>query len=221
MPLSPAQVKALKRKAADNSLEVEHLLKVATLGDASDAPLLRQLKVEHDWSDTGREGNDKVVPFGLWCDVVCCYLKHGYLGIVEMAHHDEDLLDFCFGLLEDVKTLESVSALLAIGGPVVEHPRTDQALSLKLAKAFNLLLSFNGAPSIDEATTSVIREFLHRLLNQDLAEAQRATCVCALRGVGDATSLELIQGLPSFSGSWVGLEASACKQIMKRLHPRK
>jgi hypothetical protein len=41
MGLTAAQRRTLSRKAADNSLEVEHLVKVAELGDAADASSFR------------------------------------------------------------------------------------------------------------------------------------------------------------------------------------
>jgi hypothetical protein len=64
---------------------VEHLLKVATIGDATDAPFLRALKAEHGWSESGREGRARVVPFGRWSDTVCRFLEDGYKGLVQLA----------------------------------------------------------------------------------------------------------------------------------------
>jgi hypothetical protein len=40
------------------------LLKVAALGDASDAPLLRQLKAKYGWPDTNQLGRNLIVPLG-------------------------------------------------------------------------------------------------------------------------------------------------------------
>ena len=104
MGLTTAQRRTLSRKAVDNSLEVEHLLKVATIGDAADAPFLRVLKGEHGWSDTGREGRKLVVPFGRWADTVCRFLEDGYLGLVQAAKDPPDAADFCVSVLEELKT---------------------------------------------------------------------------------------------------------------------
>src|SRR5262245_33962022 len=100
MGLTAAQRRALSRKAADNSLEVEHLVKVAVLGDATDAPFLRALKGEHGWSDTGREGRKLVVPFGRWADTVCRFLEDGYPGLVQAAK-ESDGAEFCVSVLEE------------------------------------------------------------------------------------------------------------------------
>jgi hypothetical protein len=217
MGLSAGQRRTLSRKAANNSLEVEHLLKVAMTGDATDAPFLRTLKEEHGWSDTGREGRVRVVPFGRWSDSVCRFLEDGYAGLVQLAGKSTKAAEFCISVLEEVKTPESVAALLAIGGPLIAHPEENVRLAILIADAINLLLSFKGGPVIDASVEQQVREFLHRLLAGELSEVQRASVVCALRGVGDITSVALIGSLSPFRGCWAGLEQSAARQIKQRL----
>lgn len=216
MGLTVAQRRTLSRKAADHSLEVEHLLKVATIGDAADVPFLRALKDEHGWSDTGREGRKRVVPLGRWVDAVCRFLEEGSAGLIRMAGETTGAVDFCIGVLEEVRTPESVSALLAIGGMAIEHPEKDLKLAVRVADGFNSLLSFKGGTTVSPIVERHVRDFLHRLLSLVLTVEQRATAVCALRGVGDATSVNVIAGLPPFQGDWAGLEATATKQIKRR-----
>jgi len=221
MGLTAAQRRTLSRMAADNSLQVEHLVKVADLGDATDAAFLRALKGEHGWSDTGREGRDLVVPLGRWADTVCRFLEDGCPGLVQAANDSPDAHEFCVSVLEELKTAASVSAILAIGGPVIERPVLDVKLAVRLANGFNLLLSFKGAPAIAAEVERRVREFLHRLLAVELSEVQCASVVCALRGVGDAESAALVASLPPFRGSWAGLEQSAVRQIKQRLRRAK
>src|SRR5262245_42286859 len=217
MGLTAGQRRTLSRKAAENSLEVEHLLKVAAIGDAADAPFLHALKCEHAWPDTGRVGRSLVVPLGRWADTVCRFLEDGYSGLVAMAGEIVGASEFGIGLLEEIRTPESVSAVLAIGRAVIEQPAIDVHLAVRMADAFNLLLSFNGAPTVTPTVEHEIREFLHRLLDIELLEVQRASVVCALRGVGDATSADLVASLPPFRGNWAGLEASAARKIKRRV----
>ncbi len=221
MGLTAAQRRTLSRKAADNSLEVEHLVKVAELGDASDAPFLRALKEEHSWSDTGQEGSKLVVPFGRWAETICRFLEDGYPGLVQASRDSAEATEFCVSVLEELKTAASVSAILAIGGPVLERPLANVKLAARLANAFNLLLSFKDAPLIAPAVERKVRELLHRLLAAELSEVQRASVVCALRGVGDAESVALVASLPPFQRSWAGLEQSAVRQIKQRLRRAK
>ena len=216
MALSDGQRRTLARRAADNSLEVEHLLRVAAIGDAADVPFLRTLQAKSGWSDSDHEGDTRVVPFGRWADVVCRFLEDNYAGLVRLAGELPGLAEFCIAVLEELRTQESASALLAVGGPVVERPATDLGLAIRLASGFNLLLSFKDRPRVRPDVEREIRGFLHRLLAAELTEAQRATVVCALRGVGDADSMALIAGMPPFGGSWAGLERAASVQIARR-----
>jgi hypothetical protein len=218
--LPSSVVRSLKKKAADNSLEVEDLLKVAARGDASDAMFLRRLKDEHAWSDSGLEHGARVVPFGQWVNVICCYLERGYGGLVDLAGvgtGGDDVAGLCVGLLEELNTPASVTALLAMGGNIIERPETDLVHTLRLARAFNRLLSFKDAPAVDMVSVAKIREFLHRALALELSEAERATFVYALRGVGDNESLRLIGELPRFQGPYAGLGESASGAIKKNL----
>jgi hypothetical protein len=215
MALTAAQRRTLSRKAADNSLEVEHLVKVAELGDVTDAPFLRALKEEHGWSDTGRD------PFGRWADTVCRFLEDGYPGLVHAAKDSGEAAEFCVSVLQELKTAASVSAILAIGGPLIERPAANVKRAVRFADGFNLLLSFKGAPAIAPEVERKVREFLHRLLAVELSEVQRASVVCALRGVGDAESATLIRSLPPFRGNWVGVEQAAVRQIEQRVRRAK
>ena len=217
MALTDTQRRTLQRKAADNSLEVEHLVKVASIGDAKDASFLRTLKTEHKWSDTGREGRARVVPFGRWTEAVCRFLEEGYAGVVRMAGEGPGAVDFCVAILVEMKTPESVAALLTIGGPVIGKPGLDVQLATLLASSFNRLLCFKDRATVNEEVERRVRQFLHQLLVVNLTEAQRAAAVCALRGVGDAESIALIERLPPFRGPWAGVEQQTIRQIKQRL----
>ncbi len=220
MPLSTAQQRTLARRAANNTLEVEHLLRVLVVGDAADAPFLRRLSSEHGWSDARQVGRRRVVPFGCWADAVCRYLEGGSAAVVQMSRESPSLVEFCLGVLEEVNTAESVSAILEVGDAVVESPASDVARAARLADGLNLLLSFKGAPAVSATVEWQVRDFLHRLLNTGLTEAQRTSVVCALRGVGDQESVDRIAELPPFRGSWAGVEQMTVKQVRLRLRRR-
>jgi hypothetical protein len=217
LPLSKSQVRYLKRRAADNSVEVEYLLKIAAAGDASDAALLRSLKAEHGWSDSGFKGRARVGPLGRWADTVCCYLEAGYEELVRLARRSAGHRDFCIAVLESLKTSQSVSALLKIGGRLIERPASDPAQAVKLANALNMLQGYPGAPEIGKSTEARVRRFLHRLLEADLSEVERALCVCALGDFGDAGSVERIARLPEFKYPWASVKKVVSRQIERRL----
>jgi hypothetical protein len=220
VPLSTAQQRALARKAGNNTLEVEHLLRVLSTADATDAPFIRSLSTEYGWSVTGVVGRRRVVPFACWADAVCRYLEGGCAAVVRMSQESPSMIEFCLGVLEEVKTAESVSAMLEVGSAEVELPVSDVPRAVRIADGLNLLLSFKGAPAVSPTVELQVRDFLHRLLDTELTEAQRASVVCALRGVGDQESVDRIAALPPFKGSWAGVEQTSTKQILQRLRQR-
>ncbi len=188
--------------------------------DASVGPVLRELAARHAWSHKEFIGKTRVVPLGRWAEVVSEYLERGHAGVVALAkgvRTRETHAAMCIDLLSELHVPESVAALKAIGKPVWTRPANDLALSLWLVNAFNLLLSFENAPEIDDATRKSVREFLHRVLVLGHDDSTRASVVCALRGVGDARSVELIKRVPAFAHPWAGLERLALRQIERRL----
>lgn len=215
--MTKSQRQRLSRRAIDLSLEVEHLLFVAPHGAAADVPFLRELKEKHAWSMTGKQGRARVVPFGMWCEALCRFWERGYRGLAKFAGESSRTQYFAVSILEHIKTPESVQTLLEIGRTIGAHPTRDLPRAVELASGFNFLLSFKGSPAIAPPVERRVRDFLHRLLAQKLNEAQRATVVCALRGVGDTESLHLIAALPKFTGCWAKLELTAARQIRQRL----
>ena len=106
-------------------------------------------------------------------------------GLVAMAGETAGAAEFCIGLLEEIRTPESASAVLAISRTLIGQPAIDVPLAVRMADAFNLLLSFNGALAVAPTVEDAAREFLHRSLDVELLEVQLASAVCALRGVGN------------------------------------
>jgi hypothetical protein len=216
MALTPAQIKLLKRRSADDSLEVENLLKVASCGSAADAALLRQLKADHRWSNSGKSGGSLVVPFGRWADTICCFLEEGHDGLVRLAHRDRKFTEFCMAVLEEVKAPAGVEAVLAIGKGVQANP----ALTRKVVYALNMLVGGADAVAVDAALAERAREMLHPLLKAARTEFDRASVVGALAHAGDAETLAILETLPPFRQKFGG-QRWALKQINARLRGRK
>ncbi len=217
MALTDSQRGTLSRKATDGRLEVEDLLRVAVTGGAADVPFLRSLEARCGWSYTGKKGRGRVVPLGRWSEVVCRFLEGGCNGLVRLSRESTEAPEFCLSVLESVRTPESVAAVAEIAGQVLDRPQSDVRLATRLAEGFNRLLSGKGGPAVGADVERRIREFLHRLLALDLTEAQRASAVCALRGVGDEESLAVIAAQPPLRGCWAGVETAAARAIRLRL----
>jgi hypothetical protein len=219
MPSLDAKLASLRRKAAADDVEVEHLTAFAAAGDARAVPVIRELQREHGWPHSNRQGKSLVVPLGRWADVVCVYLEGGCDALVAYARRREpDSFDFAASVLEELKSAAAVGAMAELARGLVKRLPERLGDGVRLASAINLALSFKKPPAMDPVTCGELRSFLHRLLSNELPQEARASVVCALRGVGDEESIRIIDGLPKFHGPWAGLEAIASKAIRKRLH---
>jgi hypothetical protein len=128
--------------------------------------------------------------------------------------------EFAISLIETIQSSESVDALIKICGSALAEPSRNVELSLRAAEAFNLLLSFSKSPSIEPGTELSVRKFLHRMLSLQLTEPARAIVICALRGVGDGESVELLKAEQPLQAPWADTIALATKAIRKRMKPR-
>lgn len=208
---------ALRRRAANGTLEVEHLLALAVQRDPAAATFIQELATEFAWPRENKINGELVAPLGRWAEVVCAYLAGGCQALIAYARQPEqDAARFAIGVLEELKNPQSVSALAALAADFRKAPPR-LSDSLDLADAINSNLSFKGAPKVSNEDTTVLRDFLHELLHTNLTAAESARVVCALRGVGDERSIRIVSELPPFADQWAGLEAIVCKAIRKRL----
>lgn len=226
MALSELQMRKLNRMAAKDLLEVEHLLKVARIGDSSDVQFLQSLKTTNSWSDSGIENGVLVVPFGRWTEVVCAFLEGGYDRLISLATDPDtfdDYCEFCIAALEELRTPQSVLALMDIAQGIETIPTRHKAVSVaaKIASALNLILSLKGAPSIYPHIEDTVREFLHTLLIADLEEHELASVIYALRGVGDELSIHKITALPPLNYPFEGAQKASIRAIKKRVKQRR
>lgn len=220
MPSVEAVAKKLRQKAEQNTLEVEHLLALARTGNQAFVAVIRGLQAEQNWSHESFLDGQRVVPFGSWADVVCRYLEEGCGGVATLGTSPAtrgDFAPFCIALLEEIRTADSVAALLQICGDLVDRPEANLPLAIKCAGAFNNLLSFKSAPLIEETCRSQVRCFLHKLMALDLPNPQRGLVICALRGVGDESSIALINSGPALTDAWSGTDKGAVREIQRRL----
>ena len=216
-----SELTTLRRKSGRHSVEVEDLLKFAILGDAKAVPVIRELESKHGWSRSDHNNNVRIVPMARWADVVCEYLSGGCNALVAYARKaDTDSLNFSISVLEVLKSTESAIALKELSSDVVRALPDRLIDAIQISDGINLTFSFKNAPDISKDTECELRTFLHRILKQDLRSHDRARVVCALRGVGNEESIQIISGLEQFDGAWSGLQAIACDAIRKRLKKR-
>jgi hypothetical protein len=184
--------------------------------DAGFGEFLLGLARDLDWSEEGVVHGRRVVPLLRWATVVAAFHEKGLPGLIDLIQRDNMPARFVFAVLEEIKSVESVQAVLEILGDTRRNPGSEMELANRAATTINLLLSFDGRPELPNEMETEVREFLHALLRLDLSELDRASAVLALRGVGDETSLELIKNF-KFDGAWADTVSTTRRSICRRV----
>ena len=220
----------LTRRAKADDVRVEDLIALAVLGDPSVVTVLEDLKRIHRWPDSGLipGSSSRLVPLGRWCFYVCEYLRQGCERMTELAldareralSRQDGLGDnggFALGILEEIKTVESFRAVIGIARSVMASPTFNVEMAVKCAQSLNLLNLAKPPIDLGSEDRADAREFLHAMLEEDLPTAQLGIVYCALRGVGDSTSILLLCKRPPLPDHWSGVEKQAIRSIRKRL----
>jgi hypothetical protein len=209
-------ITSIKKRARAGTLDVEHLLKEAIHPGDALADALDALSVELEWGAAVlSEQANPVVPLGAWAKVVSVYCREGYRGLVRLSD-DACLATFVIGLLEELKTEDALDALcMAFHGPI-GAPCRDNKISLRIASALNLMLSFKPALAVDSIRAAALRAFLCTLYGCADSEAQRATALLALRGIGDESSAGFAVS-KRLRSPWQDVPRLVAKHIRKRL----
>jgi hypothetical protein len=217
MALTKAQIATLKRKAADNSLEVEHLLKITTTGDVSAVPLLAELASMHRWSHTGWEDGSRVVPFAKWVEAISVYLTDGCDGLVTYAQRAPcDSWSFALAVLESVRTPVALLAIAELAEAVHDQIDERPADAQNVVYAISNTIRAKDAPLVPEHVRVRLRDFLHAVLASSLAEAWIAIAIAALGRTGDASSVPIIANVRPLGEIWSAAPKRALREIKKR-----
>ncbi len=210
-------LQSLRRKALENSLEVEHILRAARKGVPGLSAELANLTHLCGWSFTTHlPDGTHVVPFAKWAAVASAYADHGFAGLRRLAA-DEDSAPYVIGLLEELNTSDAIDALLTLFANSLEEPSTNQATTYRLVKAINLMFSVKSSPTSAAKQRQVCAKFLNKMLLLSGSNAQRALVMYAMRGTGDASCLEALSTVQDTEPPYVGAKAAAIKAIQKRL----
>lgn len=217
MSLTKSQISTLKRKAADNSLEVEHLLKVACVGDATNIQLLRELSSKHNWSYSGREKGYRVVPFAKWVEAVSVYLDGGVDALVNYAcQPGGESWTFALAIFESMRSTVSIDALVKLVDFCLQSLRERKELAQKLIHVFAVITAGKNPPRIAERDRVRLRDFIYTFLRSPADDVWVGTAVVVLERIGNLTSIPLIDSLPPLSYPWEKVAARARRRIRVR-----
>jgi hypothetical protein len=213
-------LRALRRKAHDGSLEVEHLLKAAKQKIPGLRSELASLSQELAWSMTPfLPDGSHVVPLAKWAEVAGAYAEMGMPGL-EPLSRDFHNAPYVLGLLEELNSSEAVATVLELFSPVIHQPQDFPDLLSPLVASINLLMSVKGCPAFSPEQAALAREFLHKAIALMPEQSRQACVVYALRGVGDQQSIDLLSRLRAFEPPYANAKASAVRTIRARLRDK-
>lgn len=232
-PTSPDEalerLEAKARRGA-RAVDVEDLLALAAAREPGRSARLRALAA--GWPLRGREPGSaaRVPPLGRWAAYVCAALEGGPDAVVALARTAEErALDaedgfgeasLALGVLAAIPTEESVRGVLALAADAAADLDGRRALAVGCASALNELTALGDPVAVGDEPAAAARAFLHALLARPLATAEAAVACCALRGVGDAASLEVLARVPELPRPWAGTVRAAAGAIRARLRAR-
>lgn len=209
------KIETFRKKARNNSLEVEHILAAAKARLPGLRAELQHLSEELDWS-TSRYLPDgtHVVPFGKWAQISGAYAEGGISALASLAESRENS-SYIIAMLEEVASSEAVDTLLNFFSHVILNPENDIELSHQLSQAFNQLLSIKGSLSPSEEQASKIRDFLSLLFISAKSDIQRTFVLYAFRGVGDRTIMNFLSALHGLTPQQESARKEAIRHIRK------
>jgi hypothetical protein len=217
----PHSLNSIKRRAANNSLEVEHLLEAAALRLEGLPALLDKLAASEEWNETGiLEDGSRVVPLARWARVASAYCREGLLGlenILALPGHES----FVLAMLQELHSAEAVGAIGHWFAEIIANPANNHELAHEIASTLNLILCFPPDVDLTEQNVHLFRQFAHALAGFGKDQVQRAVPVLLLRAIGDESSLALMQSLPPFTSPWESVIPATRRSILKRLKAKK
>jgi hypothetical protein len=206
-------LKSLRKQALSNELEVEDILRAAKRNLPGLAEELERLTLECGWSDGGRDGPNLIIPFRKWALTAAAYSRGGIAELSKLAS-DASFLPFVLALLDELHSREALLALLDLLAMCAD---SDVETASRFAQSINMCLSFRPVVIVGPAEEESLRLFLHGLLARELSHSQRAVALCALREVGDESSLALVRERSLLGPPWSGLEMDVISRIKKHI----
>lgn len=209
-------IATLRKKAKKGHLEVEHLLQAAIERQPGLSEELARLGATYQWKAQGLQSDGtRVVPLAKWAAVASAYADGGFEGLRAQVQEPQDI-SFVLGLAEEIKSADSVALILEICDLYLKGAATEE-LAARIASAINLLLSFKQAPRVSPAQAEAIQSFLISIYPNIQTEANRATVLCALRGVGDQTAIRFVEAAAGFKEPWSDTKPAVLRALRNRV----
>lgn len=221
---------SLAKKAAKGSapaahggaMEVEDMIDFVLFHGAAAADEIERLLKQHQWGmEAVLPDGSRVVPFGRWA-LACIAFGRGGVAALMPLLSDPGMASFAVGLLQEVRTPESVEALVdyvATASFEADGPEHPAWAEWKALLALNSLLAFDDFVPVREYTSDKLRQILIFAYERAATSPRKSNALAAMRGVPSEVALEWVQGLKDLDPELKQLQRMCVKAFQKRLAP--
>lgn len=216
--------KLRKAELKGGEVNVEDLLALLKLKDASICPELKRLKQDFNWKAVDNPENE--VPLGAWADVICVYYERGFKALYSIAIQHTRLLGIVLGVLEEIKTEESLETVFSLFEFFIQN-KNDLINAKKCVLTINLMISFDNKINFTDKLKADLLDLLYLFINTvdteyNSDEGMIIAGYCAIRRVGNKDTIEFIKKRPKLKEEGgAGLESIVIKAIKKNLSNNK
>jgi hypothetical protein len=211
------KLETIRKKARANLLEVEHILTAGRKRVPGLQQELMRLSNELGWSWTPFPAEEEhVVPLAKWAQIAGAYAEGGIAALSELARQ-KDNRHYVVAMLIEARLPEAAVALFGLFADDLAAPSWDCEMADDLVAALNQMFFFSKCLTPTDEQAATARAFLMTLYATASTATQRAGVVCALRGVGDRSTIEFLSTLEAFPYPYEGVEKLALRAIRKRL----
>ncbi|WP_198086008.1 hypothetical protein [Variovorax sp. E3] len=218
---------ALARKASKGSapsarggaMNVEDMIRFALVHGAGGADEIERLCAQHGWLRNALlEDGTRVVPFALWAQA-CAAFGRGGVAALRLLLADPELASFAIGVLQEVKTAQSVQVLLGFCASAGWQSPDVTHAEWKALSALNLLLSFDDGVRVEQAVMDDLLRVVITAFDATPEPFLKSLCLWAARGAPTAQALAWLQKLEVPGADVDAARANAIKSVKRRLSP--
>jgi hypothetical protein len=220
---------ALARKAAKGpapsayggSMEVEDMVRFTRVHGAAGADEIERLCAQHGWLSNGLLADGtRVVPFARWAQACVAFGRGGVAGLRPLLA-DPELASFAIAVLDDVKTFESVQALLGFCAAANWQSTDATHAEWQALSALNLMLSLDDVVKVDQAVMDELLRVVVKAYEAAPRPFLKSLCLWTVRGAPTVQALAWLRQLEvaEAEADVEGARSTAAKSIKRRLSP--
>ncbi|WP_447778576.1 hypothetical protein [Variovorax boronicumulans] len=200
-------------------MSVEDMIRFALIHGPEAAEEIERLCAQHGWLNEGLlEDGTRVVPFARWAQV-CAALGRGGVGALRPMLADPELETFAIAVLEDVRSADSVEALLGFCASADWQSPNATHADWKALAALNLLLSFDDAVKIEKSVMDDLLRAVVRAFDVTQVPFLKSLCLMAVRGAPTEAALAWVLQLEA-PVEVEAARANALKSLKRRSSPK-